>query len=193
MENEQNSEKQAFFMPIECAFSVTGRGTIVTGCVKSGVIRKGDELEIVGNHATIKTVAVQIEKFRHLLDEAKAGENIGIQLRGVKKSDITLGQVLATPGTAVAHSKFEAKCLILAEKEGGIPFCYKERVILGLNSVKILGQIVLSGGADKVMPGDSVEVTVELLFPLVVEEGTSFPILKKEKKVATGVISKILK
>ena len=193
MENEQNSEKQAFFMPIECAFNVTGRGTVVTGCVKRGVIHKGDELEIVGVDDTQKTVAVQIEKFRHLLDEAKAGDSIGVQLRGVKKEDITRGQVLATPGTAVAHSKFEAKCLILSKEEGGITLSNKERVLLGLNTAKIYGQMVLSGGNDMAVPGGSVDVTIELLYPLVVDEGVSFPIFYKAQKIANGVISKFLK
>ena len=193
MENEQNSEKQAFFMPIECAFNVTGRGTVVTGCVKSGVIRKGDELEIVGVNETKKTVAVQIEKFRLLLDEAKAGDNIGVQLRGVKKEDIIRGQVLATPGTVAAHSKFEAKCLILGKKEGGIPVCHKMLLQCGFNTAKVTGQILLPDGADKVMPNNSADVTVELLYPLVMDEGTSFPVFKGKKKIATGVISKILK
>jgi elongation factor Tu len=193
MENEQNSEKQAFLMPIDSVFNVTGRGTIVTGCVKSGVIRKGDELEIVGFNKTKKTVAVQVEKFRQLLDEAKAGDNIGVQLRGVKKEDITPGQVLATPRTAVAHSKFEAKCLISAEKEGGIPVCHKALLQFGFNTAKVTGQILLPDGADKVMPKNSADVTVELIYPLVMEEGTGFPIFKGNKKIATGVISKILK
>ena len=193
MQNEQNSEKQAFFMPIECAFNVTGRGTVVTGCVKSGVIRKGDELEIVGVNETKKTVAVQIEKFRLLLDEAKAGDNIGVQLRGVKKEDIIRGQVLATPGTVAAHSKFEAKCLILGKKEGGIPVCHKMLLQCGFNTAKVTGQILLPDGADKVMPNNSADVTVELLYPLVMDEGTSFPVFKGKKKIATGVISKILK
>lgn len=193
MENEQNSEKQAFLMPIDSVFNVTGRGTVVTGCVKSGVIHKGDELEIVGCNETRKTVAVQVEKFRQLLDEAKAGDNIGVQLRGVKKEDITPGQVLATPGTAVAHSKFEAKCLVLAEKEGGIPVCHKALLQFGFNTIEVTGQILLPDGADKVMPKNSADVTVELLYPLVMDEGTSFPVFKGKKKIATGVISKILK
>ena len=193
MENEQNSENKAFLMPIDCVFTVTGRGTVVTGCVKNGVIHKGDELEIVGYNGTKKTVAVQIAKFRQLLDEAKAGDNIGVQLRGVKKEDIARGQVLATPGTVTAHSKFEAKCLVLGEKEGGIPVCHKALLQFGFNAAKVTGQILLPDGADKVMPGDAADVTIELLYPLAMEEGTSFPIFKNEKKVATGVISKILK
>lgn len=193
MENEQNSEKQAFFMPIECVFNVTGRGTIVIGCVKSGVIHKGDELEIVGVNDTQKTVAVQIEKFRHLLDEAKAGDSIGVQLRGVKKEDITRGQVLATPGTVAAHSKFEAKCLILGKKEGGIPVCHKMLLQCGFNTAKVTGQILLSDGSDKVAPGDSADVTIELIYPFVMDVGANFPIFNREKKIATGVISKILK
>ena len=190
---EKNLEEQPFLMVVSDIFAVTGRGTVVIGRVKSGVVRRGDELEIVGKNKTIKTVAVQIEKFRQVLDEAKAGDNIGMQLREVKKEDIARGQVLTTPGTAVAHTKFEAKCLIFAKKEGGIPLCNGERLQFGINDIAVTGQVKLPEGMKKASPGDAVDVTVELLYPLVVEEGTSFPIFKNVKKIATGIISKILK
>ncbi len=192
MENEKKLENPPFLMPISEVFAVTGRGTVVTGRVKSGVIHKGDELEIVGIKETQKTVAVFIEQFRKFLDEAGEGQNIGVILRGIKKEDVVCGQVLATPGTVVAHRKFEAKCHISNEKEGGLALSNGERPQFRLNCRDFTGEVTLPEGIERVIPGTCVDMSVELIYPAVIEEGMTFPIFKKSCNIGIAVVSKIL-
>lgn len=195
MEKEKNDKNQKdvpFLMPISEVFAVTGRGTVVTGRVKSGVIHKGDELEIVGIKETQKTAAVFIEQFRKFLDEAGEGQNIGVILRGIKKEDVVRGQVLATPGTVVAYNKFEAKCHISNEKEGGLALSNGERPQFRLNCRDFTGEVTLAEGIERVIPGTCVDMSVELIYPTVLEEGMSFSIFKKSHKIGTGIISTIL-
>jgi len=183
-----------FLMPIEDVFSISGRGTVVTGKVERGVLRPGDEVEVVGLRPTIKTVATSIEMFRKILDEALPGDNIGILLRGVGKDDVERGQVVAKPGSIKPHIKFKAEVYVLKKEEGGrhTPFFSGYRPQFYFRTTDVTGVIKLPDGVEMVMPGDNVELEVELIKPVALEEGLRFAIREGGRTVGAGVVTKIL-
>jgi elongation factor Tu len=183
-----------FLMPIEDVFSISGRGTVVTGRVERGKIKVGDEVEIVGFRDTIKTVATSIEMFRKVLDEALPGDNIGILLRGVKKDEVERGQVVAAPGSIKPHTRFQAETYILTKEEGGrhTPFFNGYRPQFYFRTTDVTGVVTLPEGVEMVMPGDNVTLEVSLITPVALEEGLRFAIREGGRTVGAGVISKIL-
>jgi len=183
-----------FLMPIEDVFSISGRGTVVTGKVERGVLRPGDEVEVVGLRPTIKTVATSIEMFRKILDEALPGDNIGILLRGVGKDDVERGQVVAKPGSIRPHVKFKAEVYVLKKEEGGrhTPFFSGYRPQFYFRTTDVTGVIKLPDGVEMVMPGANVELEVELIRPVALEEGLRFAIREGGRTVGAGVVTKIL-
>ena len=183
-----------FLMPIEDVFSITGRGTVVTGRVERGVIHVGDQVEIVGLRETQKTVATGVEMFRKLLDEGRAGDNIGVLLRGINKADVERGQVLAAPGTITPHKKFEANIYVLTQKEGGRhkPFVSGYRPQFFFRTTDVTGTITLPEGVGMVKPGDNLTITVELIKPVAMEEGQRFAVREGGRTVGAGVIGKII-
>jgi len=184
-----------FLMPIEDIFSITGRGTVVTGRVERGILRPGDEVEIVGFRPTQKTVAVSIEMFRKVLDEAQPGDNIGVLLRGIKKEEVERGQVLAAPGTITPHKRFKGQIYALTKEEGGrhTPFFVGYAPQFYFRTLDVTGKIVgLPEGVDMVMPGDNVEIEAELIYPVAMEEGLRFAIREGGKTVGAGVVTKIV-
>ena len=183
-----------FLMPIEDVFSISGRGTVVTGKVERGVLRPGEEVEVVGLRPTIKTVATSIEMFRKILDEALPGDNVGILLRGVGKDDVERGQVVAKPGTIKPHVKFKAEVYVLKKEEGGrhTPFFSGYRPQFYFRTTDVTGVIKLPEGIEMVMPGDNVELEVELIKPVALEEGLRFAIREGGRTVGAGVVTKIL-
>ena len=186
---------QPFLMPIEDVFSISGRGTVVTGRVERGVIHVGDEIEIVGIKPTQKTTCTGIEMFRKLLDEGEAGDNIGVLLRGTKREEVERGQVLAAPGSITPHTDFESECYILTKEEGGrhTPFFSNYRPQFYFRTTDVTGTIELPEGTEMVMPGDNVKITVQLLHPIAMSEGLRFAIREGGHTVGAGVVSKILK
>jgi elongation factor Tu len=184
-----------FLMPIEDVMSITGRGTVVTGKVEQGVVKVGDEVEIVGLRPTQKTVATGVEMFRKLLDEGRAGDNIGVLLRGTKKEDVERGQVLAKPGTITPHTQFEANVYVLTKEEGGRhkPFFTNYRPQFYFRTTDVTGTITLPEGTEMVMPGDNTEMTVELQKPIAMDEGLRFAIREGGRTVGAGRVTKILK
>ena len=184
-----------FLMPIEDVFTITGRGTVVTGKVEQGVIHTGDEIEIVGLKATQKTTCTGVEMFRKLLDEGQAGDNIGALLRGVDKDDVQRGQVLAKPGSITPHTEFEANVYVLTKDEGGRhkPFFSNYRPQFYFRTTDVTGTIALPSGTEMVMPGDNTEVTVELIAPIAMDEGLKFAIREGGRTVGAGRVTKILK
>ncbi len=185
---------QAFLMPIEDVFSIEGRGTVVTGRVDRGIIRVGDEVEIVGIHDTQKTTATGVEMFRKLLDEGQAGDNVGILLRGTKKDDVERGQVLAKPGSITPHTKFEAEVYVLTKEEGGrhTPFFKGYRPQFYVRTTDVTGDITLPEGVEMVMPGDNITIEVHLIQPVAMEEHMRFAIREGGRTVGAGTVSKIL-
>ena len=183
-----------FLMPIEDIFSISGRGTVVTGKVERGVLRPGEEVEIVGLRPTIKTVATSLEMFRKILDEALPGDNVGILLRGVGKDDVERGQVVAKPGSITPHTKFKAEVYVLKKEEGGrhTPFFNGYRPQFYFRTTDVTGVIKLSEGVEMVMPGDNVELEVELIKPVALEEGLRFAIREGGRTVGAGVVTKII-
>ena len=183
-----------FLMPIEDVFSITGRGTVVTGRVERGVIHVGDQVEIVGLRETQKTVATGVEMFRKLLDEGRAGDNIGVLLRGINKADVERGQVLAAPGTITPHKKFDANIYVLTQKEGGRhkPFHTGYRPQFFFRTTDVTGTITLPEGVSIVKPGDNLTITVELIKPVAMEEGQRFAVREGGRTVGAGVIAKII-
>jgi elongation factor Tu len=184
-----------FLMPIEDVFTITGRGTVVTGRVEQGVLRLGEEIEIVGiEPKTSKTVVTGIEMFRKMLDEAQAGDNAGILLRGTKKDDVQRGQVLAKPGSVTPHTKFQAQVYILSKNEGGrhTPFFNNYRPQFYFRTTDVTGSVQLPGGTEMVMPGDNTEMTVELIQPIAMDEGLRFAIREGGRTVGAGRVTKIL-
>jgi len=183
-----------FLMPIEDVFSISGRGTVVTGKVERGILRPGDEVEVVGLRPTIKTVATSIEMFRKILDEALPGDNIGILLRGVGKDDVERGQVVAKPGSIKPHIKFKAEVYVLKKEEGGrhTPFFSGYRPQFYFRTTDVTGVVKLPDGVEMVMPGDNVELEVELIKPVALEEGLRFAIREGGRTVGAGVVTKIL-
>jgi elongation factor Tu len=184
-----------FLMPIEDVFSITGRGTVVTGRVEQGKLAKMSEVEIVGIHDTRKTTATDLEMFRKLLDEVVAGDNVGILLRGIDKEDVERGQVLAKPGSITPHTDFEAKVYILSKEEGGrhTPFFNGYRPQFYFRTTDVTGTANLAEGIEMVMPGDNVEMTVEMIAPIAMEEGLRFAIREGGRTVGAGRVTKILK
>jgi elongation factor Tu len=183
-----------FLMAIEDVFSISGRGTVVTGRVERGVIKVGDEVEILGIRATQKTVATGVEMFRKLLDRGEAGDNIGVLLRGTKKDDVERGQVLAKPGSITPHKKFKASAYILTKEEGGrhTPFFNGYRPQFYFRTTDVTGIAALPEGVEMVMPGDNVQMTVELIVPVAMEKELRFAIREGGRTVGAGVVSEIL-
>jgi elongation factor Tu len=183
-----------FLMPIEDIFSISGRGTVVTGKVERGVLKPGEEVEIVGLRPTIKTVATSLEMFRKVLDEALPGDNIGVLLRGVGKDDVERGQVLAKPGSINPHTKFKAEVYVLKKEEGGrhTPFFNGYRPQFYFRTTDVTGVVKLPEGVEMVMPGDNVELEVELIKPVALEEGLRFAIREGGRTVGAGVVTKII-
>jgi elongation factor Tu len=183
-----------FLMPVEDVFTISGRGTVVTGRVERGIVKVGEEVEIIGLRDTTKTVITGVEMFRKLLDEGRAGENIGALLRGTKKEDIERGQVLAKPGSVMPHKKFKAEIYILKKEEGGrhTPFFKGYRPQFYFRTTDVTGSVTLPAGAEMVMPGDNVGLEIELIAPIACEEGLRFAIREGGKTVGAGVVTKII-
>jgi elongation factor Tu len=182
-----------FLMPIEDVFSISGRGTVVTGRVERGIVRVGEEIEIVGIKATVKTVVTGVEMFRKLLDQGQAGDNIGALLRGTKREDVERGQVLAKPGTITPHTKFQAEAYILTKEEGGrhTPFFTNYRPQFYFRTTDVTGVVSLPEGTEMVMPGDNVSMAVELIAPIAMDDGLRFAIREGGRTVGAGVVAKI--
>ncbi|WP_028671297.1 elongation factor Tu [Saccharospirillum impatiens] len=186
---------QPFLMPIEDVFSISGRGTVVTGRVERGIIKSGEEVEVIGIHDTTKTVVTGVEMFRKLLDEGRAGENIGALLRGTKRDDIERGQVLAKPGSITPHTTFEAEVYVLSKDEGGrhTPFFKGYRPQFYFRTTDVTGACELPEGVEMVMPGDNVKMDVTLIAPIAMDEGLRFAIREGGRTVGAGVVAKIIK
>ena len=183
-----------FLMPVEDVFSISGRGTVVTGRVERGVIKVGEEIEIVGLKPTVKTVCTGVEMFRKLLDQGQAGDNVGMLLRGTKREDVERGQVLAKPGSITPHTKFECEIYVLSKEEGGrhTPFFNGYRPQFYFRTTDVTGSIELPAGTEMVMPGDNITMTVTLIQPIAMEEGLRFAIREGGRTVGAGVVAKIL-
>ncbi|PHR64221.1 MAG: elongation factor Tu [Idiomarina sp.] len=192
-EPERDIDKP-FIMPIEDVFSISGRGTVVTGRVERGIVRTGDEVEIVGIQDTTKTTVTGVEMFRKLLDEGRAGENIGALLRGTKRDEIQRGQVLAKPGSITPHTQFEAEVYVLTKEEGGrhTPFFKGYRPQFYFRTTDVTGAVQLPEGVEMVMPGDNLKFVVELIHPIAMDEGLRFAIREGGRTVGAGVVSKII-
>jgi len=184
----------AFLMPVEDVFSISGRGTVVTGRVERGIVKVGDEIEIVGLRATIKTICTGVEMFRKLLDQGQAGDNIGVLLRGTKREEVERGQVLAKPGSITPHTKFSAEVYVLSKEEGGrhTPFFNGYRPQFYFRTTDVTGAVELPSGTEMVMPGDNVSVTVQLIQPIAMEEGLRFAIREGGRTVGAGVVTKVI-
>ncbi|MBE7320547.1 EF-Tu C-terminal domain-related protein, partial [Staphylococcus epidermidis] len=189
---ERDSDKP-FMMPVEDVFSITGRGTVATGRVERGQIKVGEEVEIIGMHETSKTTVTGVEMFRKLLDYAEAGDNIGALLRGIAREDVQRGQVLAAPGSITPHTKFKAEVYVLSKDEGGrhTPFFTNYRPQFYFRTTDVTGVVNLPEGTEMVMPGDNVEMTVELIAPIAIEDGTRFSIREGGRTVGSGVVTEI--
>jgi elongation factor Tu len=184
----------AFLMPVEDVFSISGRGTVVTGRVERGIVKVGDEIEIVGLKPTQKTICTGVEMFRKLLDQGQAGDNIGLLLRGTKREDVERGQVLAKPGSITPHTKFEAEVYVLSKEEGGrhTPFFSNYRPQFYFRTTDVTGAVSLPAGVEMVMPGDNIRISVELIAPIAMEEGLRFAIREGGRTVGAGVVSKVI-
>jgi elongation factor Tu len=186
---------QPFLMPIEDVFSISGRGTVVTGRIERGVIKVGEEVEIVGIRPTSKTVVTGVEMFRKLLDQGEAGDNIGALLRGIDRDGVERGQVLAKPGSVTPHTQFKAEAYILTKEEGGrhTPFFTNYRPQFYFRTTDVTGVVQLPEGVEMVMPGDNVAMTVELIVPIAMEEKLRFAIREGGRTVGAGVVASIIK
>lgn len=185
---------KAFLLPIEDVFSISGRGTVVTGRVESGIVKVGEEVEIVGIHDTQKTICTGVEMFRKLLDEGRAGDNVGVLLRGTKRDEVERGQVLAKPGTIKPHTKFEAEVYVLSKEEGGrhTPFFNGYRPQFYFRTTDVTGTCDLPSGVEMVMPGDNVQLVINLHAPIAMDEGLRFAIREGGRTVGAGVVAKII-
>ena len=185
---------QPFLMPVEDVFSISGRGTVVTGRVERGIVKVGEEIEIVGLRATHKTIVTGVEMFRKLLDQGQAGDNIGALLRGIKREDVERGQVLCKPGSVKPHTKFKAEAYILTKEEGGrhTPFFTNYRPQFYFRTTDVTGVVQLPEGTEMVMPGDNVTVDVELIVPIAMEEKLRFAIREGGRTVGAGVVASII-
>ena len=186
--------EKPFLMPIEDVFSISGRGTVVTGRIERGIVKVGEEIEIVGLRDTQKTTCTGVEMFRKLLDEGQAGDNVGVLLRGTKREDVERGQVLCKPGTIKPHVKFECEIYVLSKEEGGrhTPFFNNYRPQFYFRTTDVTGAVELPSGTEMVMPGDNVKLVVDLISPIAMEEGVRFAIREGGRTVGAGVVSKIL-
>jgi len=184
----------AFLMPIEDVFSISGRGTVVTGRVERGVIKVGEEIEIVGIRPTVKTTCTGVEMFRKLLDQGQAGDNVGILLRGTKREDVERGQVLAKPGSITPHTKFECEVYVLSKDEGGrhTPFFNGYRPQFYFRTTDVTGSVELPAGVEMVMPGDNVQMTVTLIAPIAMEQGLRFAVREGGRTVGAGVVARVI-
>ncbi|HRK57014.1 MAG TPA: elongation factor Tu [Burkholderiaceae bacterium] len=184
----------AFLLPVEDVFSISGRGTVVTGRVERGVVKVGEEIEIVGIKPTVKTICTGVEMFRKLLDQGQAGDNVGVLLRGTKREDVERGQVLAKPGSITPHTKFKAEVYVLSKEEGGrhTPFFNGYRPQFYFRTTDVTGSIQLPSGTEMVMPGDNVAMDVALIAPIAMEEGLRFAIREGGRTVGAGVVAKIV-
>jgi elongation factor Tu len=185
----------AFLMPVEDVFSISGRGTVVTGRIERGIVKVNDEVEIVGLRPTVKTICTGVEMFRKLLDQGQAGDNVGVLLRGTKREEVERGQVLAKPGSITPHTKFEGEVYVLTKEEGGrhTPFFKGYRPQFYFRTTDVTGSVELPEGVEMVMPGDNIKMTIELISPIAMEEGLRFAIREGGRTVGAGVVSKILK
>ena len=183
-----------FLMPVEDVFSISGRGTVVTGRVERGIVKVGEEIEIVGLRPTIKTVCTGVEMFRKLLDQGQAGDNVGVLLRGTKREEVERGQVLAKPGSITPHTKFTAEVYVLSKEEGGrhTPFFNGYRPQFYFRTTDVTGSIELPSGTEMVMPGDNIAMQVALIAPIAMEEGLRFAIREGGRTVGAGVVAKII-
>ena len=184
----------AFLMPVEDVFTISGRGTVVTGRVERGIVKVGDEIEIVGLKPTLKTVCTGVEMFRKLLDQGQAGDNVGVLLRGTKREEVERGQVLAKPGSITPHTKFNAEVYVLSKDEGGrhTPFFNGYRPQFYFRTTDVTGNVTLPAGTEMVMPGDNVSIGVELIQPIAMEEGLRFAIREGGRTVGAGVVAKVV-
>ena len=184
----------AFLMPVEDVFSISGRGTVVTGRIERGIVKVGEEIEIVGLRPTLKTVCTGVEMFRKLLDQGQAGDNVGVLLRGTKREEVERGQVLAKPGSITPHTKFTAEIYVLSKDEGGrhTPFFQGYRPQFYFRTTDVTGSIELPAGTEMVMPGDNISVEVELIVPIAMEEKLRFAIREGGRTVGAGVVASII-
>lgn len=185
---------QPFLLPIEDVFSISGRGTVVTGRVERGIVKVGEDIEIVGLKPTIRTTCTGVEMFRKLLDEGRAGDNVGVLLRGTKREEVERGQVLAHPGTITPHTKFEAEVYVLSKEEGGrhTPFFKGYRPQFYFRTTDVTGECELPAGVEMVMPGDNIRMVVKLIAPIAMEDGLRFAIREGGRTVGAGVVSKVI-
>jgi elongation factor Tu len=183
-----------FLMPIEDVFSISGRGTVVTGRVERGIVKVGEEVEIVGLKPTVKTTCTGVEMFRKLLDQGQAGDNVGVLLRGTKREDVERGQVLAKPGTIKPHTYYEAEIYVLSKEEGGrhTPFFQGYRPQFYFRTTDVTGAVELPEGTEMVMPGDNIKVKIKLIAPIAMDEGLRFAIREGGRTVGAGVVSKVI-
>jgi elongation factor Tu len=186
---------QPFLMPVEDVFSISGRGTVVTGRIEKGIVKVGEEVEIVGIREVQKTICTGVEMFRKLLDQGQAGDNVGVLLRGTKREDVERGQVLCKPGSITPHTEFLAEAYILTKEEGGrhTPFFTNYRPQFYFRTTDVTGIIKLKEGVEMIMPGDNAELTIELITPIAMDQGLRFAIREGGRTVGSGVVSKIIK
>jgi len=186
--------EKPFLLPIEDVFSISGRGTVVTGRIERGIVKVGEEVEIIGLKPTIKTICTGVEMFRKLLDEGRAGDNVGVLLRGTKREEVERGQVLAKPGSIKPHTKFEAEVYVLSKEEGGrhTPFFKGYRPQFYFRTTDVTGEIFLPEGVEMIMPGDNIQIRIELIAPIAMEDGLRFAIREGGRTVGAGVVAKIL-
>jgi elongation factor Tu len=191
----ERAKDKPFLMPVEDVFSISGRGTVATGRVERGIIKVGEEVEVVGLKATTKTIVTGVEMFRKLLDQGEAGDNIGALLRGTKREDIERGQVLAAPGSITPHTKFHAQAYVLTKEEGGrhTPFFTNYRPQFYFRTTDVTGVVTLQEGTEMVMPGDNVSIDVELIAPIAMDDGRRFAIREGGRTVGSGVVAKVTK
>ena len=191
----ERPKDRPFLMPIEDVFSISGRGTVVTGRVERGIVKVGEEVEIIGLKPTVKTTVTGVEMFRKLLDSGEAGDNIGALLRGTKREEVERGQVLAKPGSITPHTKFKAEAYILTKEEGGrhTPFFTNYRPQFYFRTTDVTGIVKLPEGTEMVMPGDNVSIEVDLIVPIAMEEKLRFAIREGGRTVGSGVVAKIVK
>jgi elongation factor Tu len=184
-----------FLLPVEDVFSISGRGTVVTGRVERGIVKVGDEIEIVGIKPTQKTTCTGVEMFRKLLDEGRAGDNVGVLLRGTKRDEVERGQVLCKPGSITPHTDFESEVYVLSKEEGGrhTPFFKGYRPQFYFRTTDVTGAVELPAGVEMVMPGDNIKMVVSLIHPIAMEEGLRFAIREGGRTVGAGVVAKIIK
>jgi elongation factor Tu len=190
----QRAIDKPFLMPVEDVFSIEGRGTVATGRVERGVVKVGEEVEIIGLRATTKTVVTGVEMFRKLLDQGQAGDNIGALLRGLKREDVERGQVLAKPGSITPHTKFKGQVYVLTKEEGGrhTPFFNGYRPQFYFRTTDVTGNVTLPAGVEMVMPGDNIAIEVELITPIAMEKELRFAIREGGRTVGSGVVSEIV-